>query len=223
MSTEFVQIAAPAVSLFGVVAAPFFVRISNWASTQADRREDFRCCEEFMEKLSPDTPALVVEKWYEVASRGDKAEADEIRYMLTLRFSPEVFRLRKSGKDYVDFVKPGTGDAVGHQFKGLLKYSLIRGGYTLGNLGAYFIGFGLPTIPAIYNKWELLAKDWHAIVLYCLLCAMGFGLGATRIRAMANTNAARELVARSREFTSPAAVEVQPLALVREDQDRTAA
>ena len=223
MNPELVPVVGPSVSLLGAVVTPFIVKFVNRAMTKSDRWEDYRCCEEFIQKLTPDTHPLVIEKWYEAVSNGDRADANEILYMVDLGFSSEEISLRKRAKDFVSFAKPGTGNAVGHQFKDLMRFSWVRGAYSFGNLVGYFVGFGLPMIPAIRNEWSFLAKDWHAVVLYCLLCAMGFGYGTSRIRAMLNMKAARRLVARSQEGTSPTPVEVQPLALVPEDQDRTAA
>jgi hypothetical protein len=204
MSVELGQIAAPIAAVFGALATAILSRIPNGISTKADRREDYKSADEFLQKLTDDTPAFVVEKWYEAISGGDKAEDAEVRLMLRMRGSAKVFGLRRNGKNYLDLVKDGTGRAVGYTYRGLWKYSLVRVGYDIGNLISYVALFGFPVLPLILGKHDLLTQGMGVAGSYVLTSVSTFCMAITRIKALGYMSCARQLVARSQEKPDPA-------------------
>lgn len=219
MSIEFGQIIAPVGVLIGALATATLARIPNRISTKADRREDYRFVDEFLKNLDEETPSLAVEKWYEGISRDDKAEAVEVRFMLTMRWPAKVFGLRRNGKNFVEFVKAGTTHPAGYHFRGIWKNSLFRGAYSLGNLVAYIALFALPSLPFILGKQDLFEKGTSAIITYGYFSCAVIWMAITRIMALANMSCAGQLVAMSREVPDPP----QPLALIPESRHEQAA
>lgn len=219
MSIELGQIIAPAGVLIGALATATLARIPNRVSTKADRREDYRFVDEFLKNLDEETPALAVEKWYEGISRDDKAEAAEVRFMLTMRWPAKVFGLRRNGKKFLEFVSAGTSRPVGYHFKGIWKSSLFRGTYNLGNLVAYIALFALPSLPFILGKQDLFEKGASVIFTYGYFSCAALWMAITRIVALANMSCASQLVVMCREDPG----RTQALALIPESRHEQAA